>query len=78
MPSFRQEGKVKIPAAWLIEKSGLKGFRKGDVGTYPNQPLVIVNYGNATGKEIYDFAMYIKQTVLEKFNIELEPEVNVS
>lgn len=77
VPSFRQEGKVKIPAAWLIEKSGLKGFRKGDVGTYPNQPLVIVNYGNATGKEIYDFAMYIKQTVLEKFNIELEPEVNV-
>ncbi|WP_337873160.1 UDP-N-acetylmuramate dehydrogenase [Ignavibacterium sp.] len=77
VPSFRQEGKVKIPAAWLIEKSGLKGFRKGDVGTYPNQPLVIVNYGNATGKEIYNFAMSIKQTVLEKFNIELEPEVNV-
>lgn len=77
VPSFRQEGKIKIPAAWLIEKSGLKGLRKGDVGTYPNQPLVIVNYGNAAGKEIYDFAMFIKQTVLEKFDIELEPEVNV-
>ncbi|MGQ9798093.1 MAG: UDP-N-acetylmuramate dehydrogenase [Ignavibacterium sp.] len=77
VPSFKQEGKIKIPAAWLIEKSGLKGYRKGEVGTYPNQPLVIVNYGNATGKEILDFAMLISQTVKNKFNIELEPEVNI-
>jgi len=77
VPSFKQEGKIKIPAAWLIEKSGLKGFRKKNVGTYPNQPLVIVNYGNATGKEILDFAMFIRQTVKNKFDIELEPEVNI-
>lgn len=77
VPSFHQENKIKIPAAWLIEKSGLKGFRKGNVGTYPNQPLVIVNYGNATGTEIIEFAMFIQKTVLEKFNIQLEPEVNI-
>lgn len=77
VPSFKQEGKIKIPAAWLIEKSGLKGFRKENVGTYPYQPLVIVNYGAATGKEILDFAMLISQTVKNKFNIELEPEVNI-
>lgn len=77
VPSFKQEGKIKIPAAWLIEKSGLKGFRKENVGTYPYQPLVIVNYGNATGKEILDFAMLISQTVKNKFNIDLEPEVNI-
>lgn len=77
VPSFKQEDKIKIPAAWLIEKSGLKGFRKENVGTYPNQPLVIVNYGKATGKEILEFAMFIKQTVRKKFNIDLEPEVNI-
>lgn len=77
VPYFKQDGKIKIPAAWLIEKSGLKGFRKENVGTYPKQPLVIVNYGNATGKEIFDFAMLIRQTVKNKFNIELEPEVNI-
>lgn len=77
LPSFIQEDKIKIPAAWLIEKSGLKGFRKGNVGTYPKQPLVIVNYGNATGEELVEFAMYIQKTVKEKFNIVLEPEVNV-
>lgn len=77
VPSFRQENKIKIPAAWLIEKSGLKGFRKGNVGTYPNQPLVIVNYGTASGKEILEFAQLIQDTVSEKFQIQLEPEVNV-
>lgn len=77
VPAFNQEGKIKIPAAWLIEKSGLKGFRKENVGTYPNQPLVIVNYGNATGKEILEFAMFIKQSVRNKFDIDLEPEVNI-
>lgn len=77
VPSFRQENKIKIPAAWLIEKSGLKRFRKGNVGTYPNQPLVIVNYGSATGTEILEFAMFIQKTVLKKFKIQLEPEVNI-
>lgn len=77
VPSFRQENKIKIPAAWLIEKSGLKGYKKGNAATYPNQPLVIVNYGKASGKEILEFAQLIQNTVFERFQIQLEPEVNV-
>jgi UDP-N-acetylmuramate dehydrogenase len=78
VPSFIDEKKlVKISAAWLIEKAGLKGKRIGDVGTHPDQPLVIVNYGNASGKEIFNFAMNIRNVVAEKFGVDLEPEVNI-
>lgn len=69
--------KIKVPGAWLIEKAGWKGVREGDVGTWPLQPLVIVNYGSATGKEIYDFSEKIRRSIAEKFNIELEREVTV-
>lgn len=69
------EQKYKIPAAWLIEKSGLKGFRQGNVGTYPKQPLVIVNYGGAYSHEVVEFSDMIIRTVKEKFGIELHPEV---
>jgi UDP-N-acetylmuramate dehydrogenase len=68
---------IKVPAGWLIEHVGLKGKKVGNTGTHPTQSLVIVNYGNATGREILDFKNYIKKTVLEKFNIELEEEVNI-
>jgi len=75
---FFQEGQLyKIPAAWLIEKAGLKGLRKGNTGTYHLQPLVIVNYGEATAKEILYFSEYIVESVFNKFNIKLEREVNV-
>lgn len=67
----------KIAAGWLIEQAGWKGIRKGEVGTYQNQALVIVNYGNAKGKEIYDFSEAIVQTVEEKFGLSLEREVNI-
>jgi UDP-N-acetylmuramate dehydrogenase len=66
---------VKIPAAWLIEKCELKGKRNGNVGTHINQPLVIVNYGGATGKEVWDFAAMIKKNVDEMFDVQLEYEV---
>lgn len=78
MPFFKTEDdRIKIPAAWLIEKAGLKGSRVGDVGTYPLQPLVIVNYGKATPHEIYRFSETIVNAVFEKFNVKLEREVNI-
>lgn len=76
--SFQSEsGKIKISAGWLIEKSGWKGKRVGDVGTSPDHALVICNYSNATGLEILEFAMRIKEELSNKFGISLEEEVNI-
>ncbi len=67
----------KVPAGYLIEKAGWKGKRFGEVGTYSKQALVIVNYGKATGKEIFDFSEKIISDIFEKYQIRLEREVNV-
>ena len=72
-----QEGKIKIPAAWLIDTLGYKGYRNHDAGVHPNQALVLVNHGNATGAEIKKLAQQIRNTVKEKFAINLEFEVNI-
>jgi UDP-N-acetylmuramate dehydrogenase len=68
---------IKIPAAWLIEQTGWKGVKEGNVGVYSKHSLVLVNHGNASGKEIYDFACRIIDSVHIQFGIDLEFEVNV-
>lgn len=71
------ETEVKVPAGWLIEQAGFKGKRFGDAGIHKNQALVLVNYGNATGQEIFAVSKDIQATVLNKFGITIEAEVNV-
>lgn len=71
------DGRVKIPAGWLIEQCGWKGKRVGNTGSHKDQSLVLVNYGGATGAEVWQLAQDIIASVKEKFGIELTPEVNV-
>jgi len=74
--SFKIDSKnYKIPAAWLIEKLGYKERVNKNVGVYENQPLVLINRGNASGKEILDFANDIKRNIYNNFKIQLEEEV---
>jgi UDP-N-acetylmuramate dehydrogenase len=78
IPSYSvSEAAIKVPAGWLIEQAGFKGKRFGDYGVHKKQALVLVNYGNASGKEIHQLAQKIQETILHTFDISLEIEVNI-
>lgn len=70
-------GVVKIPAGWLIEQAGWKGKTFEHYGVHKNQALVLVNYGGATGEQIWNLSTEIKDDIFEKFGVELEREVNI-
>jgi UDP-N-acetylmuramate dehydrogenase len=78
IPGYPQDSEfVKIPAGWLIEKLGYKGYRIGDAGVHEIQSLVLVNYGDATGKEILNLAQEIQAAIFDNFYVKIEPEVNI-
>ncbi|WP_417430730.1 UDP-N-acetylmuramate dehydrogenase [Halpernia sp.] len=78
IPGYPNENGIKVPAGWLIEQCGWKGKQIGNVASHKDQSLVIINAtGKATGEEIFNFSQLIIDSVLEKFGILLEREVNI-
>ncbi len=78
IPSYPiNENNVKVPAGWLIEKAGWKGYKEGNIGVHAKQALVLVNFGNGTGMQIKILSEKIQRSIFEKFGIKLQTEVNI-
>ena len=82
MPSYDVEGASeeywkKVPAAYLIDRAGWKGYRRGSVGVHENQALVLVHYGGGTGRDVLTLCQDICRDVKEKYGVEIYPEVNI-
>jgi len=78
LPGYKQaDGSMKTSAAWMIDACGWKGFQKGDAGVSENHALVLVNHGEATGRELWNVAQDIMSSVENKFAIVIEPEPRV-
>lgn len=76
-PSFPAKEGIKVPAGWLLDQCGYKGYAKGAAGVYERHALILVNRGGATGKELHQLAMQMRDTVKSEFGITLEPEVRI-
>ena len=68
---------VKVPAGWLIEKAGWKGYKNGEIGVHAKQALVLVNYGGGKGEDLVNLSKEIQKDVFQKFGISLQTEVNI-
>jgi UDP-N-acetylmuramate dehydrogenase len=78
MPLYEDSpGFKKLASGWLIDRCGWKGKRKGDAGVHDKQALVLINYGNATGKEIFELSEEIRKSVFQKFGVDMEREAEV-
>lgn len=77
MPGYPERGRIKVPAAWLIEQCGWKGYREGDVAVHDKHALVLVNHGGASGAQLYELSEKIRSSVERKFGIRLIPEVRI-
>ncbi len=78
VPSYPvDDDSIKIPTGWLIDKAGWRGHREGHVGVWDKQALVLVHYGGGKPKEILDLMKKIQNSVKEKFDVEIKPEVNL-
>lgn len=71
------DGSAKLSAAWLIDRCGWKGTRRGDAGVSERHALVLVNYGNASGAQLLELARDIQRSVMDRFGVSLEPEPSI-
>lgn len=77
MPHYQQSDGIKIPAGWLLENAGWKGFEEDTIGVHKKQALVLVNYGGGKGYDIYNLSERIIKDVQSRYGIELQREVNI-